>query len=141
MRPPPPEYKARFVAAGPRRAAPAPAPGPAQGPARPYAPHARHYPPDWRHVILQQAPRQFPHHHQDAKHTHESVTKHVHATGWHGEHGERASGESNAAWLHACTKQPHAEFHDVTRWAGPTSKQRAHIPIAALNLFRANGGF
>ncbi|XP_050676970.1 neurogenic protein mastermind-like isoform X2 [Leptidea sinapis] len=64
MRPPPPEYKARFVAAGPRRAAPAPAPGPAQGPARPYAPHARHYPPDWRHVILQQAPRQFPHHHQ-----------------------------------------------------------------------------
>ncbi|CAG4940475.1 unnamed protein product [Colias eurytheme] len=53
MRPPPPEYKARFVTAA-RRPAP-----------RAFAPHAR-YPPDWRHVLIQQqsARQQFPHHHQ-----------------------------------------------------------------------------
>ncbi|CAK1551706.1 unnamed protein product [Leptosia nina] len=58
MRPPPPEYnKARFVNAGVRRAAP---PRPA------FPPHARHYSPDWRHVLIQQqsARQQFPHHHQ-----------------------------------------------------------------------------
>nr|XP_026491446.1 neurogenic protein mastermind-like isoform X2 [Vanessa tameamea] len=60
MRPPPPEYKARFAGApaGPRRPA-APAP-------RAFAPHARQYAPDWRHVLIQQqtARQQFPHHHQ-----------------------------------------------------------------------------
>ncbi|OWR53365.1 hypothetical protein KGM_211951 [Danaus plexippus plexippus] len=56
MRPPPPEYKARFAA---RRPAPAPAPAP-----RAFAPHGRQYPPDWRHVLIQQqnARQQFPHH-------------------------------------------------------------------------------
>ncbi|XP_045763809.1 neurogenic protein mastermind-like isoform X1 [Maniola jurtina] len=60
MRPPPPEYKARFASAGaaPRR--------PAAPPPRAFAPHARPYAPDWRHVLLQQqsARQQFPHHHQ-----------------------------------------------------------------------------
>ncbi|XP_013175270.1 PREDICTED: neurogenic protein mastermind-like isoform X2 [Papilio xuthus] len=58
MRPPPPEYKARFAAA--------PAPAPRRAPApRAFAPHARQYAPDWRHVLMQQQPRQqFPHHHQ-----------------------------------------------------------------------------
>ncbi|XP_046978409.1 neurogenic protein mastermind-like isoform X2 [Vanessa cardui] len=60
MRPPPPEYKARFAGAPPaprRPAAPAP---------RAFAPHARQYAPDWRHVLIQQqtARQQFPHHHQ-----------------------------------------------------------------------------
>ncbi|XP_047522413.1 neurogenic protein mastermind-like isoform X1 [Pieris napi] len=56
MRPPPPEYKARFVTSGVRRAAPP----------RAFPPHARHYSPDWRHVLIQQqsARQQFPHHHQ-----------------------------------------------------------------------------
>ncbi|KPJ16850.1 hypothetical protein RR48_13706 [Papilio machaon] len=60
MRPPPPEYKARFAAA--------PAPAPRRAPApRAFAPHARQYAPDWRHVLMQQQPRQqFPHHHQAA---------------------------------------------------------------------------
>ncbi|XP_072941470.1 uncharacterized protein [Epargyreus clarus] len=62
MRPPPPEYKPRFVGAaggaGPRRAAAAPP--------RSFAPHARPYSPEWRHVLMQQqaARQQFPHHHQ-----------------------------------------------------------------------------
>ncbi|XP_068627571.1 neurogenic protein mastermind-like isoform X2 [Battus philenor] len=56
MRPPPPEYKARFTAAPAPRRPPAP---------RAFAPHARQYAPEWRHVLMQQQGRQqFPHHHQ-----------------------------------------------------------------------------
>lgn len=70
MRPPPPEYKARFVNANmaPNTAAPrrATAPPPQATTMPRFPQHARSYSPEWRHVLMQQqaARQQFPHHHQ-----------------------------------------------------------------------------